>query len=55
MMALGWMLPAGRASVLLRDSKIEHVDNVELDLCTLCASMNKDGLLFSFDFSLIVL
>ena len=55
MMALEWMLPEGRASVLLRDSKIEHVDNVELDPCTLCASMNKDGLLFSFDFSLIVL
>ncbi|KAB0350400.1 hypothetical protein FD754_015257 [Muntiacus muntjak] len=29
-----------------KDSKIEHVDNVELDHCTLCASMSKNGLLF---------
>ena len=42
-MALGWMLPEGWASVLLRDSKIEHVDNVELDPCTLCASVNNQG------------
>ena len=42
MMALGWML----GICALKRLQIEHVDNVELDHCTLCASMNKDGLLF---------